>query len=433
MMLIESVEKRSPAWRAGLRPGMKLISLGGEIARDIIDYVYFNAEECVELVYERKNGKQVECIIEKDEYEDLGIGFAGGGLGAGRGCANNCVFCFVDQLPKGMRETLYFKDDDWRMSFIMGNYITLTNVSDAEFERILKRKPSPLYISVHATDGDARKALLRNERGANIMERLRRMAEAGIYFNSQIVLVPGMNDGEILKKSLNELAELYPYSRSVAIVPLGMTGHREELYPLTPVTKDMARESLDIIEAFAKDSLIKRGTRFAFASDELYIRAERELPRRDDYEDFASIEDGVGMVSLFVEDALEELKYHESSPYGEVSVVTGVDFAPYMKKVAEEAEAKLGVKINVYPVKNNHFGQSITVTGLLTAKDIISEVKGQKLGERMFLSKTMLRDRQDVFLDDVTIGEFCGIMGVECESIEADGAEFVRALSGWEE
>lgn len=429
---VERVQKGSIAAQLGIQPGDVITHMGGEVLRDCIDSMYFEAEANLLLSVRKKDGSVFEAEIEKEEYEPLGVEFVGDGLGKSRGCANHCVFCFVDQLPKGMRQTLYFKDDDWRMSFIMGNYITLTNVSDAEFERILARKTSPLYISVHATDDDLRAYLIGQERARGIMQRLTRLKDAGICFNCQVVCCPGLNDGNVLEKTISDLAGLYPACESLAIVPLGMTGHREGLTKLTPMDRDSARGVLRIAEKWQQKMLAEQGTRFVFCSDELYIRAEMELPPYEAYEEFAQMEDGVGMVRNFlweVQDALEN--FEGKAKLGEVSVATGADAAQFLRRAAEMCQAKLGVKIHVYPILNDFFGHSITVTGLLTGGDIIRQLEGRELGERLVLSATMLRDREDVFLDDMSLAEFCGILKVPCIK-NADGYEFVRAVAGSE-
>lgn len=430
---IERVQKASIAEQLGLEAGDVITKMGGEPLRDCIDALYFEAEAKLSLVVRKKDGSLQEMEIEKEEYESLGIQFIGDGLGKSRGCANQCVFCFVDQLPKGMRKTLYFKDDDWRMSFIMGNYITLTNVSEAEFARILARKTSPLYISVHATDDDMRAYLIGQQRARGILAKLERLKEAGICFHCQIVCCPGLNDGPVLEKTISDLAALYPACESLAIVPLGLTGHREGLKKLRPMDKEAARGVLEIAERWQRKMYQAHGTRFVFCSDELYIRAQKELPPYEAYEDFAQMEDGVGMVQNFlfeVQDALAN--FGKKAVLREVSVATGVDAAPFLCRAAELCEKQLGVRVHVYPIQNDFFGHSITVAGLLTAGDILRQLKGKNLGQRLLLSATMLRDREDIFLDDMSLEEFCDILKVPCAK-NADGYEFVRLVAGIEE
>ncbi len=429
---IEHVQKGSIAGKLGLKAGDVVTHMGGEVLRDCIDALYFEAEAKLLLVVCKEDGSILEAEVEKEEDESLGIRFVGDGLGKSRGCANRCVFCFVDQLPKGMRETLYFKDDDWRMSFIMGNYITLTNVSEAEFARILARKTSPLYISVHATDDDVRAYLIGQERARGILGRLERLRDAGICFNCQVVCCPGLNDGLVLEKTIGDLAALYPACESLAIVPLGLTGHREGLAELKPMDRQSARGVLEIAERWQQKMLAEQGTHFVFCSDELYIRAEKDLPPYEAYEEFAQMEDGVGMVQNFLFEVRDALAQFEGkAALSEVSIATGVDAAPFLRQAAALCQERLGVMVHVYPIENDFFGHSITVTGLLTGGDIVRQLQGKNLGQRLVLSATMLRDRQDVFLDDMSLEEFCGILKVPCYK-NADGYEFVRAVAGIE-
>ncbi len=293
---ITGVAEKSIADEVGIRPGDKITHLGGELLIDYIDYLYFTSGDYLTVTVEKPDGEILEAEIEKDPEESLGITFEGDGFGKKRACRNKCVFCFIDQLPKGMRESLYFKDDDWRMSFVMGNYITLTNISDDEFERILRRKTSPLYISVHATDEETRSYLLGQNSGTDILKKLQRLKDAGIHFECQAVLVGGINDGAVLEKTISDLEMFYPYAESLALVPLGLTGHRENLAKLEPMSRECARGILDILDRWQKHFLEKYGTRFVFGADELYLKAERPLPAYEEYEDFAQAEDGVGLL-----------------------------------------------------------------------------------------------------------------------------------------
>lgn len=421
---IENVYKNSIAEKAGLKKGDIVEKINGEPFIDQIDYVYFMAGETLEL--ELAGGKTVR--ISKGFDDELGVDFAENLMCEKRRCKNKCVFCFVDQLPKGMRSTLRFKDDDWRLSFMMGNYITLTNVSEEEFERILRRKTSPLYISVHATRPEIRAKLLSNPNAGNVYARLKRLREAGIRFNSQIVLVPDMNDGEILEESVRDLAELYPQSGSVAVVPAGLTKHRQGLADIRGVSAEEARQVILSIQGWQREFLKKLGTRFVFASDEMYIRAGMELPEYEEYEDFSQIENGVGLVAEFKDEAEWGMEdFSGKSCYKEVSAVTGVDFAAYLKEVAKKAEKKYDVKINVYPIINRFFGESITVTGLLTAGDILEQLKGKRLGEALIVPGSTLKEFDDVFLDDVTLEEFQKRVGVPCVK-SCSGYDFIRAI-----
>ena len=363
-----------------------------------------------------------------------GMEFRDDGLGKSRGCANKCVFCFVDQLPPGMRESLYFKDDDWRLSFIMGNYVTLTNLSDAEFKRILARKVSPLYISVHATDDEVRARLIRCPRGSGIMDKLARLKDAGIRFHCQAVLCKGINDGPVLEKTIADLCSLQPFAASLALVPVGLTRHREGLAALEPMDGDAAALIIDIAEKWQKKLLSERGGRFVFCADELYIRAGRPFPSAEEYEDFAQIEDGVGLVTQFMQEVEEALSTLRGKPrYSEVSIATGVDAAPYIRRAADRCQNKFGVRINVFAVKNRFFGESISVTGLLTGTDIARQLNGEALGECLFLSSSMLKERKNIFLDDMTLCSLSEQLNTECRAVAPDGYSFVSAFLKEEE
>lgn len=425
---IETVYENSIAEEIGLKPGDMITKINGEPFIDQIDYVYFMSETELALEILREDGTELIAEIEKTPEEELGVDFKENLMGKKQRCHNKCVFCFVDQLPKGMRDTLYFKDDDWRLSFMMGNYITLSNVPEAEFERILKRKTSPMYISVHATDETVRACMLRNKRGGNILNRLTRLKEAGIHFNTQIVLVPEMNDGAVLKKTVFDLAGFYPYTSSVAVVPVGLTKHRDGLAPIRGFFKEEAATTIETIHRWQAHFLETLGTRFVFAADELYIKAGLPLPEYREYEDFAQIENGVGLVAEFLDDAAYAMEtLAGSSPYREVSAVTGVDFAPFLKEVAKKAETKYHVKINVYPIINRFFGESITVAGLLTGRDILAQIHGKPLGEALLIPGNALKEFDDVFLDDITLEQFEAEAGVPCVKV-CGGYDFIRAI-----
>ncbi|MBQ9941797.1 MAG: DUF512 domain-containing protein [Christensenellaceae bacterium] len=431
-LIVKQVHDGSIAREAGLRSGDLLLRINGEEIIDQIDYLYFSALEELTLEVQRPGQQPVQIEIEKDADEPLGLDYEGDGFGKKRSCHNKCVFCFIDQLPSGMRDTLYFKDDDWRMSFVMGNYITLTNVNEQEFERILRRKTSPLYISVHATDDDVREKILNQKKGRGLLSRLQRLCEAGIDFECQAVLAEGLNDGEVLDKTIADLEQFFPHARSLALVPVGLTGHRDGLYPLSPMTREGAAAILDLMEKWQKRFLEKYGRRFVFGADELYIKAGRELPSYDEYEGFAQLEDGVGLLRSLMDEvswALEEV--NEPSAYREVSIATGVDAAPYIRALADSCEQKLHMTIHVYPIVNHFFGKTITVSGLITAGDMIDQLKGKPLGEKLFFSNSLLRDGEDhVFLDDVTIDKLCDIIKVPCQSVYNDGYDFVGKLAG---
>jgi len=427
-LLVTQVAKRSCAEKLGIAPGDKILEMNGETVGDFIDYQYFTAEDSLEIVFQKPDGTVHKKQLRPDPYEDFGIDFQESKC---RACANKCIFCFIDQLPSGMRDSLYFKDDDWRMSYIMGNYVTLSNVGEREFQRILRRK-TPLYISVHATDTEVRGKIL-NTKNPEILSRLKRLAAEKISFNCQAVIAAGVNDGAVLEKTISDLLPLYPYAQSLALVPVGITGHREGLYPLSVMEKDQARAIISICERYQKTALEQYGTRFVFCSDELYFRAELPLPAYEEYEDFEQKEDGVGLVASFfheAEDALADCG--ETSPFEKVTIACGVDIAPLMEQFCRTAGEKLRVAVEVVPIVNDHFGHSITISGLMTGGDLIHQLKDRDLGERLFFTKSALREFQSVFLDDVTLSEICDILNVQAVPVPNDGYCLIDALLGLE-
>jgi len=427
-LFVTHVSHGSCAEKIGICVGDAILEINGEKVNDFIDYQYFTAEDRLSVLFRKTDGSCHKKKLHKDPYDDFGIDFKESKC---RACTNKCIFCFIDQLPDGMRDSLYFKDDDWRMSYIMGNYVTLSNVGEREFDRILRRK-TPLYISVHATDPKVRSEIL-NTRNAEILPRLQQLAEHKISFNSQAVIAAGVNDGEVLEKTISDLLPLYPYAQSLALVPVGITAHREGLYPLSVMEKQQARDIISICEKYQEQALKSFGTRFVFCSDELYFRAELPLPSYDEYEEFEQKEDGVGLVTSFFHEAETALSDCEDpSPFEKVSLACGADVAPLMQSFAEKCTEKLGVKINVFPIYNDHFGRSITVSGLMTGKDIIAQLKDKDLGQRLFFTKSALREFQNVFLDDVTLPELCDILNVQAVPVPNDGYCLIDALLGLE-
>ncbi len=422
---VVKVDKGSIADELGVKPGWKLVSVNGETIRDVIDYELFTNNELVTAVFEDENGAEYEFEIEKEAWEPLGLGFETGLMSPVRQCSNHCVFCFIDQMPKGFRGTLYFKDDDWRLSLIMGNYVTLTNVSDAEFRRILDRRVQPLYISVHATDGAVRKEMMRSKNADRIMERLTALHENGLKFNAQIVLCPELNGGAVLKKSLEDLLSLAPEAQSVAVVPVGLTRHREGLYPLKEMTREDAREAVRLVDDFAKENGAEG---FAFCSDEMYLRAGIPLPPYEYYGSFDQIENGVGLFRLFEDGflcALEDKKPLERKLA--LASVCGTAIAPYMAELFKKLE-EYNIFISVHPVRNDFFGASVTVSGLVTAGDIMKH--GAELsGEALIMTSTMMREMDDIFLDGVRLPELIEKLGMPVIPMPADdGGEFIEKL-----
>ena len=426
MLNVTNVIKNSPADKIGIKPGDILLNINNETCTDFIDYEFLTSVSNLSVKYKNTKGKIVTKKVRKPEHEDFGIEFP---TCKCRSCCNKCIFCFIDQLPDGLRDSLYFKDDDWRMSFLMGNYVTLTNVGNREFERILKRKTSPLYISVHATDPEVRSFILGNK-NAEILPRLKKLAENGIYFDCQAVLVPGINDGDVLYKTISDLSSLYPYARSLALVPVGLTEHRNNLYPILPFTEHQAKKVIEIANKFSSKLLKELGTRFVFPADEMYIRANMELPPLNEYEELLQKEDGVGMISSFLHEIGIALNSDYLKPkYKNLSIACGQDIYPYFNDIAKKIQATLGSEIHVYPITNNYFGKTITISGLITGQDLIAQLKNKELGEELFISQTMLRQFEDVFLDDVTLSDLCDILNIKVSVVEPDGFEFIEKIT----
>lgn len=428
-VLIKYVESGSPCDIAGLKPGDRLVSINGKEIVDVLDYRFYQNEKKLKLVVET-SGKSKRYKIKKDEYEELGLGFETYLMDSQRSCRNNCVFCFIDQLPKGMRESLYFKDDDSRLSFLFGNYITLTNITEHEVERIIKLHISPINISVHTTNSELRCKMMNNRFAGDSLKVLYRLAKAGIEINCQLVLCPGYNDGKELERSLSDLTALKSV-KSIAAVPVGLTAYREGLAPLEPFNEKTATSVLDVMDRFGKECLEKYGERRVFAADEFYLLSHRAIPEPEFYEDFLQIENGVGMWSLFLSEAIDEIENSsiklEQPRY--ISVATGEAAYPLIKNIVDKASLKWhNLYCKVYKIKNNFFGGKITVTGLVTGGDIISQIGEEELGEAILISANMLRHEGDKFLDDVTLEGLSEKLKTRVVTVENNGAEFVSAL-----
>lgn len=428
--LIVSVMKNSISHKAGIQPGDMLVAIDGRPVEDILDYRMADSAENLVLTVEKPDGSQEDVHIEKFSEDFLGLGFEDDLLDTCRNCANKCIFCFVDQLPNGMRESLYFKDDDWRLSLMMGNYITLTNLSDKEIERIIRLKVSPLYISVHAADPHVRAKMMSNPNAGALMDILLRFKNAGIRFHCQIVLCPGINDGNVLQDTVERLAALHPNCCSVAVVPVGLTAYRRGLYELQPLSKEDAVHCIEQINALSEVYKKRYGTAFVFAADEMYIKAELPLPDYDSYEGFEQIENGVGLMAKLeyeFDEALNELP--PSSIKREVSLVCGVSAEAFINRLARKAVNRFaGLKVNVYAVKNDFFGHSITVTGLLTGRDILNALKGKRIGDELLISKSTLREGTEIFLDDMTVQELSKSLNKPVRAVFSDGWALAEAL-----
>ncbi len=413
----------------GLLPGDDLFEFDGRKVRDLLDYIFFDSRESFSMSV-RRGEETLLFDIEKEEDETLGLQFSDNGLKA-ISCQNRCIFCFVDQLPKGMRKTLYVKDDDYRHSLIYGNYVTLTNLKPEDMTRILEYGMSPLYVSVHTTDPDLRRRMLRNKRAGEILEHLRTLTAHGIRIHAQIVMCPGWNDGKELLRTLHDLAALSPGLRSVAIVPLGMTEHREGLEPLSPVTEQIAARTLDDVAAFRAELEREGNTLEVWCSDEFYIRAGREIPPPVYYGDFAQIEDGVGILSRFELDLEEELEAFRaegvsSGDFIPADAVSGVSAFAFLSNISERLNAEFGKIITLHCIENRFFGKSITVSGLLTGQDLCSQLVGKLAGGRLVLPRVMLRDKTSVFLDDMTVEELA--RRLKTEIVISEPGKFLHAF-----
>lgn len=428
------VEPGSIAQEAGIKPGDAIVEINGKKINDILGYMYYSRDEEITLKIEKENG-EIEIIeIENPDFEDLGMEFEYPLLSEPKHCRNKCVFCFIDQLPKGMRETLYFKDDDSRLSLLHGNYVTLTNLNDEEIKEIAGMHISPINISVHSTDESCRELLFGHKKSGDIMARMKYFAQSGITMNAQIVLCKGINDGENLQKTLDDLCSLYPAVYSVSVVPVGLSRYREGLYPLEPFNKEDAIKVIEQISRVQEKMYKKHGSRVIYIADEFYLKAEMEIPDANAYEDFPQIENGVGLIASLKDefyDALGSLDIKEKKR--EVSVVTGVAAYSFISLLCSELEKKVkNLKINVYKIINNFFGENITVTGLLCGCDLKDQLKGKPLGEELIISKSMLRSGEEVLLDDVTVSDLEKYLGVPITSVYNDGYDFIDAILGEE-
>ena len=428
---ITGVEKNSPL-RRKVKPGMKLVSVNGNEIHDFLDYDFYIAEESLTLCFEKKPGKQKLVSLRKNQYDDIGLQFENYIMDKERSCANKCIFCFIDQLPKGMRETLYFKDDDARLSFLFGNYMTLTNISEREIERIIKMHISPINVSVHTMNPELRVQMMGNKRAGKVLSYLEKLKEGGIKMNAQLVLCPGINDGEELRYSLEELSKLAPELQSVAAVPVGLTDYREGLYELQPYTKESACEVLGIIEEYQQRFLEEYGTRLVFAADEFYLKAGKEIPETAFYEDYPQLENGVGMWAMMREEFLDALEDIEpTDKHAEMTLAAGEAAAPLFQYLIDLFSKKCyNISVNVVAVKNRFFGSQITVSGLLTGSDLLTEFEGKALGEKLLIPKAMLKNDENIFLDDITLEQLSERLQVRVVPNLNDGYELLKELLG---
>ena len=427
--VIEAVAPGSPAARNGLKAGDVLLSINNEELIDHIDYQALSSKRHLVLHVRKADGRDWHVELIKTPGKPLGLTFGESMVTRPRICKNKCVFCFIDQMPPACRKTLYVKDDDWRMSLMMGNFITLTNVDDEEFARILKRKVSPLYISVHATNPDVRVTMMKNPQAARILERLTALKENGIKFHCQIVLCPGLNDGKVLEETLQTLTSLAPAAQSAALVPVGLTKYREGLHPLSPFTKEQAQDVLAICKKWQQHSLETLGTRFVFPSDEMLCIAGEDIPEEDYYEGFPQIENGVGLMRKFLTDLIDRSQSNTlSAKSRRVLIPCGKSIAPYMEKWIAQYGPK-GVDVRVVPIRNFFFGETVTVTGLLTGHDMISQIADIETDE-IILCNVTLRAEGDLFLDDMHIDDFRAALKAPVRITPNRGSALFEALLG---
>lgn len=427
--IISRVQENSIAWELELEPGDELLSINGEKIEDVFDYHYLVNDEYIELLVKKKNGEEWELEVEKEYQEDLGIDFENPLMDRYRSCSNKCVFCFIDQMPPGMRETLYFKDDDSRLSFLQGNYVTLTNMSDHDIDRIIHYHLAPINISFQTTNPALRCKMLNNRFAGEIFPKVQRLYQAGIEMNGQIVLCKGLNDREELERSISDLTAYLPYLRSVSVVPVGLSKYREGLYPLEPFTSRDAEQVIDLIEDWQKKIFPQYGIHFVHASDEWYLLAGRELPQEERYDGYLQLENGVGMLRLLEvqkEETLKSLKGDDRK--GSLSFATGHLAYPFIQDYAHRLLGKYpNLRINGYEIKNEFFGEQITVSGLLTGQDIVKQLKGKPLGEFLLLPCNLLRDGENVFLDNMTVEQLEEELGVPVKIVEEHGRDFAAA------
>lgn len=431
MVKITGIIKNSPAYHSDMRENDVLVSINGHNIADVLDYMFYAAEDFLKITLLR-NHEEITVDVKKGEYDDLGLEFDSFLMDKKQSCSNKCVFCFIDQMPKGMRETLYFKDDDARLSFLQGNYVTLTNLSQQDIDRIINMKLN-INVSVHTTNPQLRCTMMNNRFAGEKLKYLKQMTDSGIKLNCQIVLCPELNDGDELRRTLTDLGNMMPNITSIAVVPVGLSKFREGLYPLKSFDKNSSSEAIDIIEEFQNKFLEKYGSRTVFPSDEFFLIAERELPDFDYYEDFSQYENGVGMLRSITDEFEKALEIAEFDGKRSVSIATGYSPFEQICKLASLASDKWeNLDCSVYKIRNDFFGETITVTGLITATDLIAQLKGKELGDELLISSSMLRRDSDVFLDDLTVSDVEKALNVKINAINNDGYELLDAILGIE-
>jgi putative radical SAM enzyme (TIGR03279 family) len=423
----------SIAEEAGIETGDAILSINDAQVKDIFDYRFLCTDEIITVKVCKKNRDILEVEISKDEYEDIGIEFDTPLIDKEKSCTNKCIFCFIDQMPPGMRNTLYFKDDDPRLSFLMGNYVTLTNINDSELERIIRYRFSPINVSVHTTNPSLREFMMGNRFAGDVLKKIKRLTQKGITVNCQIVLCKGINDKEQLDRTISDLSGYFPGMNSLSVVPVGITRFREGLYKLIPYDIQSSRQVVEQIERWQQIFMDKHGSRIVYPADEFYIMGGMVLPQYEYYEEFPQIENGVGLVRQFLHEFVKEFE-NLTRPYAmekprTVSIATGVSIYPFIKDICERLEERIeGLCIKVYNIENRFFGENVTVTGLLTGQDICSQLDGRQLGDELLISRSMLKSGEQVFLDDVSVDDIEKMLKVRVRAVENCGSDFIRKV-----
>lgn len=430
--IIESVRPGSIAEELGIEPGDVLVEIDGQVIEDIFDYQFYVESEELLVVIRKANGEEWELEIEKDVDEDLGIDFGKGLMDEYHSCHNKCIFCFIDQMPPGMRDTLYFKDDDSRLSFLQGNYVTLTNMSEKDMNRIVRYRLEPINISFQTTNPELRCKMLHNRFAGEALKKVDILYQGGIEMNGQIVLCRGVNDGEELERSIRDLTQYLPLLRSVSVVPVGLSKYRDGLYPLEPFTKEEAKEVIRTIEKWQKKVYAEYGIHFIHAGDEWYLLAEEEVPEEERYDGYLQLENGVGMLRLLFNEFEEGYAKLESGEHQEeISLATAKLAYPYLERMAKKMEEKYeGLKVHTYCIRNDFFGERITVSGLITGQDLMKQLKDQPLGSRLLIPCNMLKMDEDIFLDDFTLKEVSDTLQVPIDIVKSSGQDLIDAILG---
>lgn len=429
---IQDVNFESIAWEAGLEPGEFVISINGKSIKDIFDYQFLMGSSKIRLKVRKQDGHFERIKIIKEKYEDIGLEFYDELMGNEKSCTNKCIFCFIDQLPSGMRDSLYYKDDDARLSLLHGNYVTLTNTSMSELKRLARLHISPINISVHTVNPQLREKMMSNRFAGNIMEKIAFLSKKNISMNCQVVLVKGYNDGQELEKTIKELFKYYPAVNSLSIVPVGLTKHRKNLCEIFPYDRESASEVIDFVEKYNKEFREKTGKGFVYTADEFYVLAKRSIPSPEAYDGYPQIENGVGLIAAFSDEVENALKKDFGEiPQRTVSIVTGTAAFWLMKDIAARVEKKFSeLKVNVISVENRFFGEMVTVAGLLTGNDIINSLIGKELGEELFFPTVMLKADEDIFLDNLTPEYMSEVLGVKVTPVYVSGDDFISKLTG---